>query len=211
MGIIEALERMLFILGLWAGVNLLTIHSGQDCDNGCLGPSSENGKNSHVSSYTLSLTFNGQTFSTLASVLEHIKNFAIGKKRVQIYLELVDQVSNILSLGSDFARGLVKAVRNDKSWDMVRWSKKNVKDLLAPLKRHIRADDVGRKRRDGALSTINHHWGPQVTGYFRSLNHSERCLRQIAHFAGRPQISSYISARSAVNEYVVERLISCPS
>lgn len=126
-------------------------------------------------------------------------------------IEVIKQAASIFEFGSAFSDGLVKAISKDKSWDIIGWSKKAVDKLVAPLNRHIRADGVNRNRREGAFSTINKHWGPEVTGLFRSRNESENCLRQIARLASSPQIHSYRDARRLVNAHVVERLIARPS
>lgn len=160
---------------------------------------------------TLLLHFNGRAFSTLSAVFDHICEFPEGEARVPLYLEIVQQASNLFQLSSAFSQGLVTAIKQDKSWEIVKWTKEDVRKLLAPLSRHISADRLGRNRREGALSTINRQWGPDITDFFRSLNESEKCLRQIAHIACCRQMHSYRDARRAVNAYVVERLISRPT
>lgn len=50
-------------------------------------------------------------------------------------------------LGSAFAQGLIAFIRKDKSWGISNWSKQDVRELLAPLSRHVRGDGVGRTRR----------------------------------------------------------------
>lgn len=157
------------------------------------------------------LNFNGRAFSTLSAVLDHICDFPEGEARVPLYLEIVQQASNLFYLSSAFSQGLVTAIKKDKSWAIAKWTKNDVSKLLAPLSRHLSADRLGRNRREGALSTINRQWGPDITDFFRSLNESEKCLRQIAHIACCPQIHSYRDARRAVNAYVVERLIFRPT
>lgn len=50
-----------------------------------------------------------------------------------------------------------------------------------------------------------------MTGFIRSLDKSENCLRQIAYLFSCPHIRPYNDARCAVNMSIVERLISRPS
>ena len=159
-----------------------------------------------MSSNQLLLHFNGYTFNTLSGVLDHIWDFPEGVERVPLYLEIVRQASTIFGLSSAFSKGLIKAMKKDKSWSIANWTKQDVKELLAPIARHVRADQTGRNRREGALGTITKHWGPDVTGFFRSRDESEKCLRQIAHIACN--YFSYSDARRYVNAVVVERLIS---
>ena len=74
-----------------------------------------------------------------------------------LYIDIVEQASTIFNLGSAFADRLIKAVKKDKSFAVARWSKKNIALLLVPLKRHVKADRIGRTRREGPLKTINSH------------------------------------------------------
>lgn len=128
---------------------------------------------------------------------------------MSLFLEIVDQASTIFGLGSAFSKGLIKAMKSDKSWSLANWTKNDLEELLAPFTRHVRADQTGRNRREGAFGTITKYLDPEVTGFFRSRNESEKCLRRIAHIASN--CYSYINARRYVNALVVERLISRPS
>lgn len=123
-----------------------------------------------------------------------------GEERVRMYLDIVKQATKILSQGAAFACDLIKAIRMDPSGGIADWSKKDVDEALDPIARHICADKVDRTRRTGALSTINRYWDENVTGHYRSLDKSGKCLRQIAYLAARPQIQSY--SRSACYQYV---------
>lgn len=105
----------------------------------------------------------------------------IPKDRVAVYIDVVRQASNISDLGAAFAFGLMNAIKKDKTFAMGLWTKEHVKQLLVPLDRHVKAARIGRTRREGALKAINRCWGPDVTGYFRSRNESEKTLRQSAH------------------------------
>lgn len=133
-----------------------------------------------------------------------------GEKRIRMYLDIVKQATKILSQGAAFACDRIKAIRMDSSSGIADWSKKDVDEALDPISRHACADKVGRTRRTGALSTINRYWGENATGHYQSLDKSEKCLRQIAYLAARPQIQSYSDAWHAFNMFVVERLISRP-
>ena len=157
-------------------------------------------------SKTLSLTFNGRTFYMLSDVIAHICDYPEGEERVALYVDVVKQVEKIFDLGSAFAEGLIKAIKKDKSWALAEWSTNKVEQLLVPLSRHVRAARVGRTRRQGALTTINRHWGPEVTAYFRSRNESEKTLRQLSHLSRNS--FSYPEARRLVNARVVERILT---
>ncbi len=80
---------------------------------------------------------------------------------------MVKQVGAIIKLGSEFASGLVKAIRKNKSWALLAsWSESKVDKLLAPSLGYMRANCVRRQRRKGALKTINQHLGPEICSFF---------------------------------------------
>lgn len=135
----------------------------------------------HVSSHTQSFSFNGRQFYSLSGVLAHISDYPEGEDRMAVYIDVVRQASKISDLGAAFAFGLMNAIKKDKTFAMGSWTKEHVKQLLVPLDRHVKAARIGRTRREGALKTINRCWGPDVTGFFRSRNESEKTLRQLAH------------------------------
>lgn len=142
----------------------------------------------------------------MSDVLDYIRDFPVGQDRIDIYVDVVKQVETIFELGSAFASGLAKAIKKDKSWKLALWSKAVVDELLSPLLRHLRADRIGRTRREGALKTINSKWGPEICGFFRSRKESEKTLRQLAHLASNCFL--YQEARRLVNALVVEQLLS---
>lgn len=72
-----------------------------------------------VSVKNLLLTFNGQLFYTLADVLTYISNYPKGKKRVFLYIDIIEQVAMIFNLESAFADGLIKVLKKDKSFAIV--------------------------------------------------------------------------------------------
>lgn len=74
------------------------------------------------------------------------------------------------------------------------------------MSRYVRADRIGKTRREGALKTINKHWGPDVTGFFCSRNESEKTLRQLSHLSSN--CFSYRDARRLVNAHVVEKFLT---
>ena len=164
------------------------------------------------SSKKLSLTFNGHTFYMLSDVIAHIRDYPEGEARIALYVDVVKQASTIFDIGSAFAEGLIKAIKKDRSWAHAEWSTNEVEQLLAPLSRHVRAARTGRTRQEGALKTINRHWGPEVTAFFRSRNESEKTLRQLSHLSS--SCFSYPEVRRLVNAHVVERIltgVSCHS
>ncbi len=114
-------------------------------------------------------------------------------------------MGTIFELESAFASGLVRAIKKDKSWALVSWSESEVDQLLAPLLRHVRADRVGTKRREGAPKTINQHWGLEICSFFRCQQELEKTLRQLAHLSAN--CFSYQEARILVNVFIVERLL----
>ena len=73
------------------------------------------------------------------------------KNEFTYLLKIIDQASNIMQLSPDLAKGLVTAIWKDPSWKMEKWAKKNARELLAPLSRHVRVDAV-------PLATVNHVW-----------------------------------------------------
>lgn len=154
----------------------------------------------------LSLTFNGRIFYMLSNVIAHICNYPEGQKRVALYVDVVKQVEKIFDLGLAFAEGLIKAIKKDKSWALAEWSTNEVEQLLVPLSRHVRAARIGRTRHQGALTTINRHWGPEVTAHFCSCNASKKILRQLSHLSRN--FFSYSEARRLVNARVVEKILT---
>lgn len=98
----------------------------------------------HVSSHTLSLSFNGRQFYSLSDVLAHISDYPEGEDRVAVYIDVVRQASNIFDLGASFALGLMNAIKKDKSFAMALWTKKHVKQLLVPLNRNVKAARIGK-------------------------------------------------------------------
>ncbi len=123
---------------------------------------------SHTSPNSLALIFHRRLFYTLSEVLAYIQDFPVGQDRVYVYDDVLKQVETIFKLGSAFASGLVRAIKKDKSWALASWSESEVDQLLAPLLHYVRADCVRRKRREGALKTINQHWGPEICSFIRS-------------------------------------------
>lgn len=104
----------------------------------------------HVSSHTLSLSFNRRQFYSLSDVLAHLSDYPEGEDHVAVYIDVVKQASNISDLGAAFALGLMNAIKKDKSFAMGSWTKEHVKQLLVPLDRHVKAARIGRTRREGA-------------------------------------------------------------
>lgn len=152
----------------------------------------------------LLLLFNRQIFYILSNVFDNIRDYPESKKRIQLYLNVVKQASNIYDLSSAFAVGLIKAIKKDKSWAIKKWSKHEFEKLLAPLSCHIKADQIGRTRFDGALKTITKYWGPGITGFFWNQNKNEKTLCQFVYFL----INSftYCDAQRLVNAHVMEKL-----
>lgn len=86
----------------------------------------------------------------MSNVFDYICDYPESKKHVQLYLNVVKQASNIFDLSSAFVVGVIKAIKNDKSWVIKKWSKHKVEKLLAPFSYHIKADQIGGTRYDGA-------------------------------------------------------------
>lgn len=66
-------------------------------------------------------------------------------------------MGTIFKLGSGFVYSLVRAIKKNKSWELVYLSEFKVDQLKVPLLCHMRVDYVGRKHWEGALITINQH------------------------------------------------------
>lgn len=147
--------------------------------------------------------FNKHLFSSLFGVLNHIQDYVVGEEHIHVFFQIIDQALSIMQLNSAFAKGLVVAIWKGPSWQIKKWLKKDIKELLDPLLRHLRADVVGCKYCEEALTTINWFWGTKVTRFFCESVKSEKCLRQIVYFAAKPQISLYLVTRRTVNEYIL--------
>lgn len=109
----------------------------------------------HVLSHILTMLFNERQFSTLSDVLAHISDYSERENRVAVYINIVRQPSNIFDLGAAFALGLMHAIKKNKSFAIGLWTKKNVKQLLPPFNRHVKAARLGKTQCEGALKTIN--------------------------------------------------------
>ena len=139
--------------------------------------------NVSVSIRILLLLINEQIFYTLFDIFKYICDYSEGKQRVRLYIDIVKQASNIFDLDSAFTVSLINAVKKNKSWVIEKWSKNEVKELLAPFSCYIKADQIGKTRHDRALKTIIKHWGPKITSFFRSQNKSVKTLCQLANLS----------------------------
>lgn len=61
-------------------------------------------------------TFNRQLFYILLNLLAHIINYAISKKYIFLYLNIVKQTTKTLNLRLTFANGLIKTLKYNKSF-----------------------------------------------------------------------------------------------
>lgn len=83
--------------------------------------------------------FTGQTFYILSDIIIYICDYPKGEKYVALYVDIVKQVEKIFDLRSAFAKGLIKAIKKDKSWALAKWSINKMKQLLVPLSRYVQA------------------------------------------------------------------------
>lgn len=58
----------------------------------------------------LSLMFNGHLFSYLSDVLDYIQDYAVSKKRINVFFKIINQDSSIMQLSLAFAKSLVVAI-----------------------------------------------------------------------------------------------------
>lgn len=63
----------------------------------------------------LFLMFNGHLFLYLSGVLDYIQDYAIGKKRINLFFKIINQDSSIMQLSLTFAKSLVVAIQKDPS------------------------------------------------------------------------------------------------
>lgn len=86
--------------------------------------------------------FNSQTFYILSNIIIYIYNYPEDKKRIALYVDVVKQVEKIFDLRLAFAKGLIKAIKKDKSWALAKWSTNKIKQLLILLNRYVQVARV---------------------------------------------------------------------
>lgn len=69
---------------------------------------------------SLCLNFNGATFLSLFFLVNYLLDYPEGEQRVDVMVDVVEQATAIFEFGSAFTAGLVKAIRKDKSWAIVK-------------------------------------------------------------------------------------------
>ncbi len=62
------------------------------------------------------------------------------QSRVDVWVDIVNQLSRFFQSDSALSSVIVKAVRADKLSSICQWSKKDLKELLEPLEFHLEAD-----------------------------------------------------------------------
>lgn len=111
----------------------------------------------YISSHTLSLFCDECQFHCWSDVLTHICNYPKRQDRMHSYDNVVRQATQIFNINVVFALVLINAIMKDKSFEMELWTKNQVNQLVAPIKRHVKATRVGRSRREEVLKTINRY------------------------------------------------------
>lgn len=63
---------------------------------------------------------------------------------MNLYVDIVCQVTQIFDMGMTFALGLVNAMKKNKSFEIELWTKDQINLLMAPIERYIRAARMGK-------------------------------------------------------------------
>lgn len=103
----------------------------------------------------LSISVFGKTFHSVNGILDWMSRFPEGQVCVDVWIDIVTQLSRFFCGDSELSLVIVKAVRADKSFALCKWTIADVADLLEPLKIHVEADKKLRNRSNEALNTIN--------------------------------------------------------
>ena len=154
----------------------------------------------------LSLLLNGRTFFNLSDIIDHIHDYPVGLERVKFYCDVIEQMAAIFEIRSFFASNLMKVIKKDKSWQNKEWTSVDIAQLFAPLARNDKIVQTGRNCREKTLKTLNKHWGPAITGFFRACYKNKKTLRQLVHLASGS--CCYSDARRLVNTRVVKTILS---
>ena len=107
----------------------------------------------------LSISVFGKTFHSFNGILDWMSRFPEGQVRVDVWIDIVTQLSRFFRGSSELCSVIAKAVRVDKSFALCKWTIADVADLLEPLEIHVEADKKLCNRSNEALNTINIRWG----------------------------------------------------
>lgn len=72
----------------------------------------------YVLIYIFLLLFNKHQFYYLFDIYLHIYNYFKGQNHVNLYIDVVCQITQIFDMGTAFALGLVNAIKKNKSFEM---------------------------------------------------------------------------------------------
>ncbi len=117
----------------------------------------------------------GKTFYSVGEIIDWVSRLPVGQSRVDVWVDIVNQLSRFFRSGSALSLVIVKTVRTDKSFSICQWWEKDLIELLEPLEFHLEADEKIRDRASEALVTIRDNWGCEVAdmieckGYFNRV------------------------------------------
>lgn len=102
----------------------------------------------------VSVSLFGKTFNSVGAILDWISRLPYAQARINVWVDVVTQLSRFFRSGSSMAAVISKAVRSDKAFKTRKWSEKELSDLLHPLEIHVDAAKTIRYRDQEALKTI---------------------------------------------------------
>lgn len=110
----------------------------------------------------------GKTFNSVGAILDWISRLRDDEARVDVWVDVVTQLSRFFRSGSSIASAISNAVRADKAFITRKWLEKDLSDLLEPLELHVDAAKKIRNRNQEALKTIRRFWGADAANLIKS-------------------------------------------
>lgn len=141
-------------------------------------------------------------------MLEWVSRISTGKARVDVWVDIVTQLSRFFRGGSNFTSVILKFVRAGTLFDLCSWSEGEVEDLLETLKTHVDASKGCRDRCNEAYNTINLQWGINVAASVESKGYFNRTLKLITHVTRRSYVPD-LATVLLVNTQAMRRLTKC--
>lgn len=130
-----------------------------------------------------------------------------GVDRIEVWLDIVRQLSFFFEGASSFSARVAKAIRADPSFRKCHWTAEDIDTLLHPIEVHVEAATSVRNRCEEALTLISREWGVEAEGYIRSQGLLERSLKLIASVAKRRDVPDLKTGLLLANTHAVKRIM----
>ncbi len=141
----------------------------------------------------------GKTFYSVGAIIDWVSRLPVGQSRVDVWFDIVNQLSCFFQSGSALSSVIVKAVRADKSFSICQWSEKDLTELLELLEFHLEADKKIRDRGNEALVTIRDKLGHEAADMIECKGYFNWTLELVAQVARRSDVPSLAIAFQIVN------------